>query len=194
MPLEFPWTMLALTLLLPAIGIWLWLIARRRHLARPPPMAIVLLLRSPRPINAQLLAGLLSKETGRTIAATTIDAATIPDDTKPANDTVIGMSPHFVVVVDGTFFMVHNLPKPYGGAVVTEHAAWLSMDILHPEAVSIENYRIVGRVLSHLVGDDCVALYHPPLKSSVPYTEETAARLREDDPVKAVFGETRPEP
>jgi len=189
MPLEFPWMMLALSLLLPLIGVGIWMAARRRQMNQPPPCSIVLLLRNPREMNAQVLADLLSKETGRTIAAREIDAALIPSDSRPADDTVIGVSPHFVAVVGGTYFMVHNPARPYGGEVGFEHEAWLSMDILHPQAVSRENYQIAGRVLSHLVGDDCLALYHPPLKRCVQYTEATAARLREDDPVKAVFGE-----
>jgi len=187
MPLEFPWTMLALALLLPLIGVGLWISAHRRH--RMPPCGIVLLLRSPREMNAQILADVLSKETGRKIAAREIDANLISGDRRAANDTVTGVSPHFVAVIGGTYFMVHNLAKPYGGEVGFEHEAWLSMDILHPQAVSRENYQLVGRVLSHLVGNDCLALYHPPLKRCVECTSETAVQLRDDDPVKAVFGE-----
>jgi hypothetical protein len=191
MPLEFPWMMLALSLLLPLIGVGLWISARKRHMNQPPPCSIVLLLRGPREMNAQVLADLLSKETGRTIAARETDANLIPDDSKPADDTVIGVSPHFVAVVGRTYFMVHNLAKPYRGEVGFEHEAWLSMDILHPQAVSRENYQLVGRVLSHLVGNDCLALYHPPFRRCVPCTAKTAELLRGEDPIKVLFDEAR---
>ena len=83
--------------------------------------------------------------------------------------------------------MVHNPERPYGGEVGVDHEAWLSMDILHPQAASRENYQLVGRVLSHMVGEDCVALYHPPYRTCVPYTARTAELLRAEDPLKELF-------
>ena len=48
---------------------------------------------------------------------------------------------------------------------IENHRAWLSAEILHPEAVPPENYRIVGRVLVARIGPECVALYHPESKT-----------------------------
>ncbi|MEP7367508.1 MAG: hypothetical protein ABI972_29975 [Acidobacteriota bacterium] len=185
--MEFPWMMFGLSLLIPLVGVWLWMIGRRRQSQQEPPCAIVLLLRAARVIDARLLAELLTQETGRPISARQIDANLIPRGDEPANDTVIGVAPHFIAVIGGTYFMVHNPERPYGGEVGVEHEAWLSMEILHPQAVSRANYQIVGRVLSHMVGEACLALYHPPHRTCVPYTAKTAEFLRAEDPIKALF-------
>ena len=180
-----------LSLLVPLFGVGAWIAARRRQLREPPPCAIVLLLRESKAVDARQLAELLTEETGRTIAARGINLNLIPAGERPANDTVTGVAPHFAAVIGGTFFMVHSPERPYSGEVGVEHEAWLSMDILHPQAVSRENYQLVGRVLSHLVGEDCVALYHPPYRRCVPYTAKTAELLRGEDPIKVLFDEAR---
>ena len=203
--MEFPWVMFTLAMLLPMILAARWYAARKRHQDEPAPCSIVLLLRRPIPLNAQLVAAWLSEETGRKIEALDAeDSQAQPGDDQVANDVVIGRSPHLVAIVDGTFFLVHNLPAPYMPEplkaaqeiqelrlrkAVAEHKAWISMDILHPpEAASTDNYRIVARFLSHLVGDDCLALYHPPLCRFATCTEGTLESLRGDDPIQALFG------
>jgi hypothetical protein len=191
--MEFPWVMFVLSLLVPLFGVGAWIVAWRGHRRQRPPCAIVLLLREPKSLDARQLAELLTKETGRTIAARGIDFGRIPAGERPANDTVTGVTPHFAAVIGGTLFMVQNPERPYGGEVGVEHEAWLSMDILHPEAASRENYQLIGLVLSHLVGEDCVALYHPPYKRCVPYTAKTAELLRGEDPIQSLFEHQRPE-
>lgn len=82
----------------------------------------------------------------------------------------------------------HKALHPLHHAAMREHKAWLSMDILDPESVTPENYRIIGRVLAHLAGPDCLALYHPPSGKLVPCLAETGTKLSSDDPIQAVFG------
>ena len=100
--------MFGLSLLIPTVGIWMWMIAKRRHLQQAPPCSIVLLLRGARAVDAEQLAEWLTEETGRPIRARQMDANRIPKGEQPANDTVTGVAPHFVAVVGGTYFMVHN--------------------------------------------------------------------------------------
>src|SRR5262249_36126310 len=100
-------------------------------------------------------------------------------------------------------FAIHNLTMPYardpareGDSIadlrlrkaIKEHRAWLSMDILDPKRSSRENYQFVARTLAHLIGPECLALYHPPRKVLVPCTDGTAAQLQSEDPIQAVFG------
>src|SRR2546421_4439667 len=49
-----------------------------------------------------------------------------------------------------------------------EHQAWLSVEILHPEAASAANYRIVAQVIAELLSVDCLALFHPESRKLVP--------------------------
>jgi uncharacterized protein YegJ (DUF2314 family) len=167
--------------------------------------SIVILLRNPKRLDVQLLAHLIGKVTGRSVRAIDPGDKPVAGDNQPAGDMVAGTSPHFIAQVGGTAFAIHNLPAPYMNDPVREsesfpelrlrkaikdHKAWLSMDILYPKAATPEAYRLAARVLANLIDEDCLALYHPPLNRLAPCSmEETAARLRTDDPIKAVFRE-----
>lgn len=186
--------------------VWLWL-ERRRRLERVPE-SVVLLLQKPKLLNAQFLADLLGRESGRADQVRAIDSSDEGDEAEgkqPAGDMVMGQSPHFTAYVGGTAFLIHNVPAPYVNnaaeasesfpelrvrKAVRDHQAWLSMDILHAGAATPEAYRLVGRVLARLVDTNCLALYHPPLNRWVTCSiDETAERLRTDNPIQAVFGE-----
>jgi len=154
----------------------------------------------------QTLAHFLSLASGRSVSALPLEGD-IPqqDRDRPAGDVVSGASPHFIVFIGGTPYLIHNVSAPYGDdpenvsesipelrlrKALREHTAWLSMDILHPEAATPEAYRLVARTLSYLVDSDCLALYHVRLgQFALCNSDETIAKLRSDDPVTAVFRE-----
>ena len=91
---------------------------------------------------------------------------------------------------------VANLQHASGGVDTTlvekvrqEHQAWLSVEILHPEAASAANYRIVAQVIAELLSVDCLALFHPESRKLAPaQASETLAKLRAPHPITAVFG------
>lgn len=191
--------------LLLAAVIWLWRGWKAKRRGCPPPLGIVLLLKEPKPINAELLAFHFGQITGRPFKALAPDNIQTPGaDDSPAGDFVIGVSPNFLAGADGTIFLINSVSKPYFSeparlsedmrelrikTAIENHRAWLSAEILHPEAVSPENYRIVGRVLAALIGPECVALYHPETNRLIPADlDQAIEQLRSDDPIGGVFG------
>jgi uncharacterized protein YegJ (DUF2314 family) len=145
--------------------------------------------------------------TGRVVLSITPESAGGPrSDYKQADDFVISVPPSFIAKIDGVAFLINNVSKPYVTAAgqmslgihklrlrtaLAEHQAWLSVEILHPQAATPENYRIVGRVLAGLIGIECLALFHPPSGKLVPSRlDETVALLRSEDPITSVFGDT----
>ncbi|MBL8220869.1 MAG: DUF2314 domain-containing protein [Bryobacterales bacterium] len=171
MPISWEHLLLAGLIMIPAVWIWKWR-ARRNNV---PPAGIVLFLRRPKPLNAQILAHLLSQVTGRTISAGSPDELAHPS--QPA-DIVLGQTPHFVAFAGDTVFAIHNLSVPYmddpeaashsvqemrTGKAIREHQAWLSMDVISPKPPTAEAYRTVARLLARLIDEDCLLLYHPPV-------------------------------
>lgn len=203
MPLQFPWVMLALALLLPAVGLLLMLRARNRIADSAPPAAIVVLLREPAVIEPRAMADAFSRAAGCEVTVAGPIPQRRPSDKLPPGDWLWGEAPHFLVQTGNTLFLVNLLAARYisdPGAppwsldpgevrdAVAAHTAWLSAEILHPESVSLENYRIVGRVLANFTGDNCLVLFHPPLNRFALYSHGTESSLRSDMPVQAVFG------
>ena len=166
------------------------------------PQAIVLLLEAPRPLSTSQVSEHFSRVTGRSFEETSLDEAR--GDANRAKDFIVTAPPSFLVNSRGTVFLINNVPKPYFNdagkiaeatnelrlkQVITRHTAWLSVEILHPEAVSHENYRIVGQVTADLIGRDCLALFHPPANKLIPCNlDEVPEQLRSDDPIASVFG------
>ena len=178
---------------------------RRRDRKQPPPLGIVLLLSRTKPLKASTLAELFGRVTettfqvvapqgGRRVTATDL----------PKGNAVLGSPPSFIVQVEGDLFLVNSVAKPYVadfqrasegwdttlvGKLQQENQAWLSVEILHPEAASAANYRIVAQVIAELLSNDCVALFHPESRKLVPaHASETLAKLRAPHPISAVFG------
>ena len=178
---------------------------RRRDRKQPPPLGIVLLLSQTKPLQASTLAELFGRVTettfqvvapqgGRRVTATDL----------PKGNAVLGSPPSFLVQAEGDLFLVNSVAKPYVadpqhasegvdttlvGKLRQEHQAWLSVEILHPEAASAANYRIVAQVIAELLSVDCLALFHPESRKLVPaHASETLAKLRAPHPITAVFG------
>jgi len=122
----------------------------------------------------------------------------------PNGNVVLGGPPSFLVQAEGDLFLVNSVPTPYVaglqpasegvdttlfGKVSQEHQAWLSVEILHPEAASAANYRIVAQIIGELLSGDCLALFHPESRKLVAVdASETLGKLRAPHPIAAVFG------
>ena len=185
------------------IGVWFWR-QRRKRVRGAPSDSIVLLLKEPKQIDIGQLAEFFGRAAGKSVTPlVSMRQARGTDSSGPAGDVVAGASPHFIAKVSGAWYAVHNLSSPYLvdpvrasklvremrlSKAIRDNRAWLSVDIIHPQAATPEAYRVVARVLAHFVDSDCLALYSPTLNRFVPYQEdETAAKLQSDDPVNAIF-------
>lgn len=135
-------------------ALWWWLARRNARSAASPLFSIVLLLRTPKPLNAEILAYHAGVVLGEPVRAG-------GDGDGPC---VLGEAPHFVLMRGTDVFLIHSVPSPYSEGVPAglrdlrlrkayeDHTAWLSMDILRGENATAENWRIVGRMLARLVG------------------------------------------
>lgn len=176
-----------------SVGIW-----RRRSAAQPPPLGIVMLLSRTKPLEGSTLAAVFSHVTG------TAFQVIPPPAGHPEGNAVLGGPSSFLVQAEGELFLVNSVDKPYVvdlkaagyivdcdrlAAVLKEHQAWLSVEILHPEAVSSSNYRIVGQVVAELLSTECLALLHPESRKVVSaVASDTHDKLRAAHPINAVFG------
>ena len=189
-----------LAVCLVAAGIW-----RRQRAPKCPPLGIVLLLSRTMPLEASTLAAVFSTTTGTPfqVIPPSADRGLSPADV-PDGNAVLGDSPSFLVSAEKDLFLVNTVGKPYTvdlkaanyeiesahlATILKDHQAWLSVEILHPEAVSSANYRRVGQVCAELLGAECLALLHPESRqvvSVVPF--DTVQKLRTPHPINAVFG------
>jgi hypothetical protein len=189
------------------LAMWLAVAAlrRRRLTAQPPPLGIVLLLRQPRALDAATLGGIFGRVTGDVFevvpppSGRRVSPADIPE-----GSAVLGEPPSFLVKANGDLFLVNSVATPYviqgeapGGGmdkarlagIMREQHAWISVEILHPEAVSSANYRIVGGAVAELLSAECLALLHPESRKVVPAdAADSAGKLRAAHPLQAVFG------
>ena len=180
------------------------ILRRRRDRKQPPPLGIVLLLSHTKPLQASTLAELFGRVTETTFhVAVPQGGRKVTPANLPKGNAVLGGPPSFLVQAEGDLFLVNSVAKPYAdlqhaskgvdttlvGKVREEHQAWLSVEILHPEAASAANYRIVAQVIAELLSVDCLALFHPESRKLVPaHASETLAKLRAPHPITAVFG------
>ena len=129
---------------------------RSRDRKQPPPLGIVLLLSQTKPLHASTLAevfGRVTETTYQVVAPQGGRTVTLAD--LPKGNAVLGGLPSFLVQAEGDLFLVNSVAKPYTtdlqyasegvdanlvGKVRQEHQAWLSVEILHPEAASAANY------------------------------------------------------
>lgn len=179
---------------------------RRRGGGEPPPQGIVLLLSRDKPLEAPAIATIFGRVTETQFNVVTPRGGRPPTPADlPVGNTALGGLPSFLVHAAGDLFIVNSVAKPYFVAdsvivskgvdeasvakVLREHRAWLSVEILHPEAVSTANYRIVAQVIGELMSAECLALFHPESRKLVPaHPSDTLAQLRSQHPIEAVFG------
>ncbi|MGJ5819444.1 DUF2314 domain-containing protein [Paludibaculum fermentans] len=179
---------------------------RRRQGKSAPPESIVLFHSHPISLNATTLAQWFGAAAGCEVEVidSSEETGVEPDEPAPTS-WLTGQSPHFICCIRGTMFMAHNLSAPYmtdplGASqgqmemrlskAIKEHKAWASVDVLHPQEATAENYRIVAMVAAKMVGPDCLALYSPKLSKFAPCMgDETIEKLLSADPLQAVFVE-----
>jgi uncharacterized protein YegJ (DUF2314 family) len=194
-----------LCLVLAAIEGYLFCRRKRLRKKQSPPQGIVLLLSEHRPLNVHALGQFLGEETGLAVQPTEGAGQVQQEATgdPPGKDFVMGRPPQFASVINKVFFLIHNRPQAYWQdserffseqfpdlrirKAIRENTAWISVDILHDQSVTAENYRIVGLLVSRLFDSDCMALYHPPSGRFALPSDQTVAQLRSDDPVEQVF-------
>jgi hypothetical protein len=140
-----------------AAGVWLW--RERQKPKDDEPASIVILLRNPKTLDVQILAGLLSKVTGRSVRAVEVGKSGTPDhDNKPAGEMVAGASPHFIAQVGGTAFVIHNLSQPYMDDPVQASETFQELRLR----------KAIREHLANLIDSDCLAPLPPtpqPIRS-----------------------------
>lgn len=122
----------------------------------------------------------------------------------PEENAVLGEAPTFLVKAEGDLFLVHSIADRYQtdlkwavedsdrallAEVLRLHQAWVSVEILHPQAASFANYRIVGKVIAELLDMDCLALVHPASRKIVLELQpEILDKLKTAHPLHTLFG------
>ncbi len=160
-----------------------------------PLISLVLLLHQPRQLDARVLAEAASRALGTKVTACEEASAT---------DFVIGESPRFMLKVRGQMFLILNVAETYVkdveatarsfrdgrlGRAVAEHKAWLAVDLLDdaPTTKAVEAaYRVIGKMIAELSGDDCLAIYAPQTKRMNTPAPEVLDGLRGPEPLRAV--------
>ena len=182
------------------MGVWAWL---KRFLAKEQTqpsragaqkdelVALVLLLRTPRHLDALRLADLAREVFGGHFAATQDDSL---------DQFLVGEEPSFMLKLGDRFFLVNCFDKPYLEdpeeaaegiselrlrKAVREHTAWLSVDLLG-ECSALERpqiYRTIGKLTAALADDDCVAVFSPATSQLVVFDAEMCQDLRGENPL-----------
>ncbi|MEL6105196.1 MAG: DUF2314 domain-containing protein [Planctomycetota bacterium] len=121
--------------------------------------------------------------------------------------------PTLIVNFRDRMIMVNNFPVPYVEdpktvadsipdlrlrGLVGEHTAWLSCDAMGVESFDdaqavVEWYQILGKLMSELVDDNCLAIFVPETGQGFPNMSETLEMLKSDDPINAL-GDDAPVP
>lgn len=166
-----------------------------------PLISLVALLREPRYLDARILAAAANRAWETNIPADD----EVDDDAKSF---IVGESPLFVIQDGECMFIVHNHDRPYfdepeevatkvlelrSQHAVREHKAWMAVDLMRgndedqplPEGTGAADnpYRRIGRLLSELIDDDCLAVMYPDGGLLEPYSPDVHEKLTSDDPL-----------
>ena len=176
------------------MGFWNWLKSlfagkSAQGEADRPLVSLVLLLREPRFLDAEILRRLVNRAWG----------VELPTDDPDATEFVAGFAPTFMIQCQERNFLVHCFPTPYVAEVeetadtikdlrlrklFREHQGWLAVDLLfgkkEPDDMG-EVYRLIGKLLAELADTDCLALYSPATGQMIPYDDRIEERLRGPD-------------
>jgi uncharacterized protein YegJ (DUF2314 family) len=181
------------------MGMWGWLkglfSGREGAHGRPeekPLIALVLLLREPRDLDAAQLAELASTALGNDFR---------DDDPEAADFFVTGDNPSFILKNGSHTFLINNFPRPYMDdaqkvaesiaelrlrKAVREHSAWLSVDLLgewEPDEID-DIYRTIGKLTAALAEEDCLAIFAPATGQANIFDLEMRERLCGDNPLE----------
>jgi hypothetical protein len=123
-------------------------------------------------------------------------------DAKDATEYAVGSPPVFMASAHGCIFLVNALDRNYYGAGpepdpdappgIPAHVAFLSVDFLKSDGprTDVELYRMIGRLVDALLGEDCAALFLPPSRRLLALdTPEHVALVREALRADDVLGE-----
>lgn len=115
--------------------------------------------------------------------------------------------PSIVISYQERMLLVNNFPMPYtedpetaAASIVDmrlrelfkQHTSWISVDAMgdidfnNPDEVR-EWYRLLGRLLSELVDDNCVAIFLPLTNQLFANIDETLDKLKSDDPLQELM-------
>jgi uncharacterized protein YegJ (DUF2314 family) len=156
-----------------------------------PAVALVLLLRRPRDLDAGEIARASTSAFG--LGVTAGESSTSP--------CVVGEAPHFLVQLPDRLLAVHNVALPYFDnpvavaanlgelrlrEAVASHQAWLSVECLHADAAFGDPYVTAARLSAALIDADCLAVC-VPAQGRIYVCEETVPdKLRRPAPLAAL--------
>lgn len=155
------------------------------------PCSIVILLKEFRPLSKEALACVAAKETGMPV---------IPlhsGEQSKSGNWIAGVSGEFLLRAGERDYSIRCSAAPFSGEAswktlndglrksAASHKAWIAVEIL--SGFDPEGYRFVARLVSRLLDQRALALYHPPARQLAPVTSETAALLRSGEPIRQLF-------
>jgi uncharacterized protein YegJ (DUF2314 family) len=157
-----------------------------------PLISLVLLLREPRYLDAEMLARQASAAWDKKIST---------DDSEGNDGFVAGESPAFILHLGEFFFLVNNFSTPYVddpeaaakemadlrlSKAMAEHRAWLSVDMLGEAEGEMlaKAYRHIGKLIAALADTECLAIYSPATSRLNVYDAALDEQLRGPDPLK----------
>jgi uncharacterized protein YegJ (DUF2314 family) len=153
-----------------------------------PMISIVLLRRSPKFLDSAILL--------ESVRDAWDENRSLADDDLFA----VGESPIFMLKSPQGMWMLHNHAAPYFDPghparqipelrirnIVEEHAAWLSVDLLHPfenDLTPVLLYPFIFRLIRELADEETMAIFRPETGEINVWTPEVAARLGSFDPL-----------
>ena len=184
-------------------GIVYWLRSRRqvRESDEHQMLSIVALLREPQRLEPIYIASAAKR-------AWDADLSHGEEEGEGEDGFVVGNEelPTLIVNFRGRLIMVNNFAVPYVEdpqavadsipdlrlrGLVGEHTAWLSCDAMGVESFEdgkavIEWYQILGKLMSELVDDNCLAIFVPQTGQGFPNMSETLEMLKSEDPINAL--------
>lgn len=160
-----------------------------------PMISLVLLLRRPRHLEANMVAR-YAELVWNTPFATPTGNHTEAQQDQPLGPWVMGQSPIFMVSAPDGMFVVHNHDRPYFDRpeeaaekvhelrqrkIILENRGWLAVDLMQladPSATRESAYPAIARFIAELAGPDCQAIFQPATARLNPWDDSLEAKLR----------------
>lgn len=193
-------TLAAACIVITVIAIQVW----KRLMRRPDSViSLVYLLREPRPLSERMLRDRLSNTLGVALSAGEPEAThSLVQMTPPSTDNFASLrATMFMLRLEDRIFGINNAATPYvqdresfADAIpdgrlqraIREHTAWLSVDLVSGCSSQDDKqraYRIIGRAMAGLAGEDCLAIYCPELGRCNEFDDSLVELLRSDEPL-----------
>lgn len=161
-----------------------------------PMISLVLLLRRPRHLEANMVARYAELVWNTPFVTPTGEDAAESSQDQPVGSWVMGQSPIFMLSAPDGFFVLHNHDRPYFDEpeqaaeavhelrqrkVILENRGWMAVDLMHlanPEASRESAYPAIARFIAELAGPDCQAIFQPATSRLNPWDDSLEAKLR----------------